>query len=434
MQRRIAKVINWGDFETAFRLLGEPGNGLSSDARADLARKALDQLAGRVEKPIDAVQAEKALKEVRAARAKARPLQLKSVDRALVAVEARTEHLELVEHLKGVSALGERREWHEAALRAQSKLQHPQLTPEAKQILGQVVGVGEHTRSIAQLESAVAAARPGQPAALAGALRPVSLDPLSPPLREQVRALRSLADINAASDTPWRTPPDTALLKRNLMDVQSLAGEPALASRVQLELAVKLFLDGFPKEARELLPDEASAADVALLLNDLKALVLGQGQVRTWPARRAWAPAPAERKAPTSGLPVGVRRLLPESQWGTWQAPAPAPAPETARPLEELARKEQTLRETIRASLEMEREALGRRSDEVLRRLTELQQQFQQNDKEDAVVFAEVENRLKHSLSPAERALAWHLRREGQKVAEIAALLQVSSAAAPPPG
>jgi hypothetical protein len=133
-------------------------------------------------------------------------------------------------------------------------------------------------------------------------------------------------------------------------------------------------------------------------------------------------------------LPPALRYLLPEGQWGKWHAPSAEPVTSAETPVEALARREKPLLDKARADLETERQTSRRRSADVGRQLEQLQQQLQQDEREDAVVFADLENQLQHPLAPTERLLAWHLRREGQKVPDIAAALRQAALVPPANG
>src|SRR5207248_4875775 len=121
------------------------------------------------------------------------------------------------------------------------------------------------------------------------------------------------------------------------------AADPALGGRLRQGFAVQLFLAGRPAEARAMLPAEGSPAEAETLLRDVKTLIAGQGELRTWPARRLIA-----ARSAGDDIPPGLRMLLPEETATTWKSQLREASDPTA--LDELAALEKPQRERIAAA------------------------------------------------------------------------------------
>jgi tetratricopeptide (TPR) repeat protein len=216
-----------------------------------------------------------------------------------------------------------------------------------------------------------------------------------------------------------------------------------LVGRLQQELAVKAFLEGHTAQARDLLPESGPSEHAANLLRDMKALVLGQGEVVSDPARGVLDPKPGAGAAAPRGPPPGLQPLLPEGSRDGWRpqlkesALADLPPTEVAKlaelPPEKAAERldslppqqaakllEQPLRRQLDAALKAESRVAEAHQLESLKALQALRQQTNQQDQEDEKFIAEVEALLKRKLSPAERTLAVLLRSQDLQPGAVA--------------
>jgi tetratricopeptide (TPR) repeat protein len=234
--------------------------------------------------------------------------------------------------------------------------------------------------------------------------------------------LRGLAELRSADAVPWERPPDVPRLKQSIADLQVASRDPDLAHGVQLDLAVKAFVEGFAAEARALLPDNAPPGHAANSLRDMKALVLGKGEVQTRPAQRALEAEPGGGGAGVRGPPrppPGLSPLIPEGNPEGWRPQVREPPGADLPPLERAGRQEKSLREPIEAKIKAEKTTLDRQQAEVLPHLQGLHRRYQQVDREHDQLIAALEGRFQHKLSFAQRHAAIQLHQDGKKADEI---------------
>src|SRR5262249_18594596 len=131
-------------------------------------------------------------------------------------------------------------------------------------------------------------------------------------LQPAVRGLKGLAELQAHVEGRPDGPPDVAALRRSVADLRAGLGRDGLVGRVLQDLALRTGLEGYGGEAGALLPAGGELRPAAGLLRDLKALVLGEGEVGTAPARQAAGPQANEP-------PPGPRLLQPEGEAGGWR-------------------------------------------------------------------------------------------------------------------
>jgi hypothetical protein len=162
-------------------------------------------------------------------------------------------------------------------------------------------------------------------AATAGAVPVVELNTLPANVRrpyqwlDLLRTMRARVEAPLAEGTksPWNAGQAVRLL-------DAIAGEfPADAVRnLRVEISARLFLDGLPKEASELLKNESPNDHAREVLADLRAIVLGEGQLRN---------PQVSRFIPNSGLQgmPGALALVPDSLRDQWKRPRPPAETET---------------------------------------------------------------------------------------------------------
>jgi hypothetical protein len=108
---------------------------------------------------------------------------------------------------------------------------------------------------------------------------------------------------------------------------------------------------------------------------------------------------------------------LPAGQQSSDASPAPARADRA--PLDEAAHLAVAWRQQASASVDKERASAQQHGAHALHLVHQLQHQTQQDDEEDRKLLAEVEALLQRPLTAAERAVVWHLRRQGKNARQI---------------
>jgi hypothetical protein len=143
--------------------------------------------------------------------------------------------------------------------------------------------------------------------------------PVADVAREQLTpALVNTAAVWSALDGAREMLNDNALfasedVERVLKNVKAAAG-PEVANKLRPELAARLFLRGRPADAEKLLEGEVDQFHAAAVLADLRAGVLGRGEIAT-PQIAAFFPS--DGKAPAQSVAI-----LPPEQLAKWKPPA----------------------------------------------------------------------------------------------------------------
>jgi tetratricopeptide (TPR) repeat protein len=402
---RVADLLKAGKPGQALRTLSSEGQDLTTSARAALARRAVGVLVAYVSAAADPAAA---LAEVRQARAAARGLD-DHADRVLGALEAQLEHQRLDRDCKALADLGGQGSWDQAGTRASEALrEHPDLPAPLARALTDLATAGTKLCALERLEGKL---RLGDKLSLAD-----DTD-LPARLRQLLTGLRGLAELQAAADGRWQIAPDVARLKQSLADFQSVAQDNALTGRLQQDLAVKTFLQGYPREACALLPADGPPGHAAELLGDLRALLLGGGEVTTWPAVSAAAAAPAKVEPPG-----GLRPLVPSRAVG-WQPPR-RQAGQGPTPLAVAAVLGRRWHQRAGTFVKREWDRARRRGADALRVVQDSRKKHRQDEEDDQPFLADLAKRLGRPAAAAECALAWQQRRQGQSAAQVAAGLR----------
>ena len=421
LRRRIHTLIGTGQsldtpFE-ALRILGKNDRLLDPAQRSEILSEVVNELARRVERATDPAAA---LKNLRTNRSKlpAGAWFAEALQATLGALEGWLENQVLVRDLRSLHDLLRKDDWVQAANRAHAKLQQTELPANSRAPLEALAQLGGQTLALDKLRAALVIAERERPGETAEAMQQVKSELLSGRLKDLANSMRGLADIRAAGETRWNGTPDIPRLRRGIADFQKQSGEIPLAQRVQQDLAVKLFLEGYSQPARELLPDDGPPGHAADLLRDVKGLLLGRGEMRTWPARQSL----------TTGLnpenvPPAVQSLIPKDRLRDWRPPAAGTAAAGRPALEEVARLEKSLRDQVRTGLQAEREAVRHHALEVEDQVQRLEKGLQQQAEADDTVAAELTAQLQRPLAPAERMLVWHMRRQDKKLLAMTAVL-----------
>jgi hypothetical protein len=421
---RITTTIHSGQIADALRQIAEAGPRLGRTQRTELLALAMNELAQRVESTKDLSGAQKLIGEVGS---RADVLKEDMVNRVLAALEARLAYQLLARDLQAMNDWLAKKQWGQAAVLAQSRLGHTDLTAEMKSNLGSVIQVTRQLQALEQIQRVLHVAERNRPAETVEAFRDLQVEPLAAPLRNLVRALRGLTEVWAAGENPDRRPPNVARLKESLADFRAGSGKAALTVQLQVDLAAKWFLDGFPREARELLPESNGSTEQALgFVRDFQALIEGKGgTVRTWPARQALQGGTGSAKAVRTP-PPGIGKLLPAERRTDWRPPGPDAEPVRPSALDEVAQREKPLREKLQTAFLDERESVQQQADDVQDQLKTLIQQQTRQEEDLQQLYAELEGQLQrpNRLSAAERALAWHGYRRGHKAPVIAQALR----------
>jgi hypothetical protein len=420
--RRISLLIRQGQSDHAFAVMLEAGKALDPRDRAELTQQALNDLAARAE-------ASNApglnLRKVQSASSNARLLQDPAVDRALAALEKRLEGQVLTQELRAVAGLLEKDYWVRAADRWPVRLAQTEMPAEVRSALEEVSLVGRQSHALDQLRAALRTAADTRPAQTAEALQGIDLEQFSPDLKEAVRRLRGLTELWAAGAAPWVKTPSGESLRRSVADFRT--EDPDLAARLQQDLAVKLFLEGFPRQARELLPADGPAGHARQLLRDAAALVAGRGEIETGPARDALA---AAERANGRRPPPGVRALLAEEDGAAWRPPTPSSGRTEADALSRAVRQEPALRDAVRAALQREQDRAAERGAEAFARIRTACREREQAEEQDRKLFTHLETALQRPLTPVERVIAGEARGQGQTPSETLSALAPYQAAA----
>jgi len=192
----------------------------------------------------------------------------------------------------------------------------------------------------------------------------------------------------------------------------------SLALRLQQDLAVKCFLDGYPAQARALLPSNGPVQHAADLLHDVRALLVGKGEVGTWPSRRLL-------DAPELDVP-GLLALLPKDKGPGWRLNVAKAVAPPVTPLQELAKVETAQRKLLTSLHKKTMESFDQEAMRVLMEIVSLQKRHprSENGAEDDKLLAELKGLLKRQdLLASERILALEMHRQGRNTAEIVAVL-----------
>jgi hypothetical protein len=196
--------------------------------------------------------------------------------------------------------------------------------PQAQQALRELL---RETKQVARLER-LRAALTAPPGDALLAWQRVPLRKLPESLRPSARLLAALATLQAEARRIG-PPGDPEDLQEALADFRQLAREPSLVHDICFDLAAHAFLAGNGTESRQLLRQSGSSNSLvtaALLLSDLKTLVLGEGgSIHTDAARTSLALRPATGGATVRGPPQGITDLLPPEALSAWREPGPAP-------------------------------------------------------------------------------------------------------------
>ena len=164
------------------------------------------------------------------------------------------------------------------------------------------------------LPEALAKVVPGDPSATEKALGGLDVKALPEELATIFRpleALQGLDGLRIASEAPAQAPPDVSAICRDAARLAKGLNQPDVSNRPRTDLAVKSFLDCYATEAKSLLPAQVVPGHAAALLDDVRALLLGEGRVTTFAGSRAIAPDPTASPGSPRGPPPGVLSLIP---------------------------------------------------------------------------------------------------------------------------
>jgi tetratricopeptide (TPR) repeat protein len=420
LQLRVRQQFQTGRPSDSFRILRQEAHALSPKQRAQVTREAVNDLAFHVKAGKNPITS---LAEVRRARADGGKLDGAS-ERALEALEARLQDKALSKALNEVGQLGPKGRWRQAGNRAQETLDLMKVPAPAAKALAQVAKGGKLVADLDRVEVALSNERL---ATESNSLRQLNIEALPVALKQPVKGLRALAELQAAGKGRWQRPPGVPAIQGNLADFQAQAGDGNLTARWSQDLASQAFLDGFPAEARLLLPAVGAREHAGALLRDMRRMILNEaGRVSTAPAQHALAAAPGAGAAAPPELPRGIKALIPEAEQDGWRPPVQESAREdlpslepganasrrSNSPREEAGRLEKPWREQALRLVTRERAAAQREVSHALHQVHQFCRQMEQDDEEDRKLQAEVEAELARPLTAAERALAWHLHRQ----------------------
>jgi hypothetical protein len=422
----VQQEIGAGRLPEAITRIQQGRDVLQPQERTQLTRQAVQELAHTAELRATDI----GLREVRQLAPQVRKLD-PELGQTLEAVEARLEARSVAETVEAVREPAAEGRWRDAAERAQESLRQREVPTELAGTLKDVVRFAERQEALKNVSTALGRTEPAALAQTARSLLQASRVQMSrADWSPAVGELAGVRDLQAvATSTPTR-PPSVPRLKENFADLRTTLDDPNALIQEQQDLACKVLLDGFPGEARQLLPEQESPEHARYLLRDLKAMALGKGSVRTWPAEQA---LPAK-----GGIPRGLKPLVPEGEAGGWRPPvrespladlpSAGPGRRTTRPErlpDLLDRMDHAAKERVSKVLTEERETIHHEQLHIAHTLHVLHQQQQQEDQEERDLRAKLEKLLGRKLSSAEWALAWHLwRHKGKQVNEVADALR----------
>jgi hypothetical protein len=413
----IRGILNTQPHEVFGQLGGERGQVLPAAERVQIARQAVNRLAVQVEAAKDPRQA---LAQVRTAGQNAGNLDA-AVRRDLQTLARVAEQRVLTQATGEVRLTLERGQWPEAARLGESRLrQVRELGPEAARheavgTLAEVVRVGRAQEALGRLQEGLRT----------GALDKVPAEQLPGRLRDGVEGLRGLEAVREIAARRVLTVGDAAALRRNLALFEKAAralpdADLTLGGRILQDLAMRQFLEGRTAEYRALMPADGPPDHAAQLLRDMKALALGQGEVATWPAKRALPAEPGKGGDAPRGPPPGLKPLLPEGPRDGWRPVVRESARAEMPPLEKAAQTGKALRAKVETDLKAEQTALDTQTKQAREHLQTVNQRLEERAKVDAQRMSEVETVLARKLEPAERVQVWQLLAQNQTSQQIA--------------
>jgi hypothetical protein len=414
-------------------------------------RQAVNQLAVEVETPGNV---NKALPQVQNAARAAKGIDPVMAER-LKSIEFVARMKLVRESVREVEGLVERGKWSEAGDRADEFLGHldhpepggPSKAPnaparteapevqEGREALKEVADVGKQTKTLDNLGEALKTDDRLQPAEMIAALQKVNGESLPRNLRDMVEGMQGLGQLRAESVASGERPPNVTAIRKNIADFErgiatltEAKADPTLVKCVQQDLAVKAFLDGHPSEARQLLPRDGPAEHAAHLLRDMKAMMLGEGKVVTWPAEQALAPRLGKGGGTPRGPPPGMRPLIPEGAREGWRPPVRESAGADLPPIEKAVELGKALQLRTVAELKAENAALKGRAEKTQQRLQGIDLHIRQNEAEEKRRFSAMEAKLGRKLEPDERVHICHLAAQSKTNDEIVANLRSQTA------
>jgi hypothetical protein len=431
----------------ALGLLRGQGEILESGVRRQLTEQVVGILSSRAEttnRPLDL------LPDVRAAAQDAEAIDA-GLGKQMRAVQGRLEVRALRVSLEQVSGLGEQGKWGDVARAAADPALAAVPKPaEVGQALKEVSEAGTRLESLARLEGTLSATERAGPEEAARLWRSLPEQSLPAELRGPARGLRGLAELRALAEAPGQAP-DPARALQASADLEAGGGDGMLVRRAKQDLAVKAFLDGNAEAAKQLLPADGPPDHAGALLRDMKAVLLGEGQVTTWPAERALPPEAGGAGTGKRGPPAGPRGLIPEGTAEGWRPPLRESALEGLTPLEDAKPAEAGMRQRAAETARDERGWGERDAAAALHRVHVVHQQVvsQQpaaappqvaavppkggdKDADEAKYVADVEAQLGRKLTPPERDAALEMKRAGRSPSDAARQLAKGGPDLPP--
>jgi hypothetical protein len=426
---------------SAFEILRQPETRIIGEAsRLLLGREAVQKLSLKVETGGNATAN---LAEVRTARKHAAELPAE-IRTSLDRLSAQAERTLLAEAVTEVAVRAERGKWGEATGKAKDwlgRLSEARLPEESlataefrarrtemREAFNEAVDVGKRLDSLDRLQSALKTADGKNAEQTARKLGELDASSLNPRLKQQMEALRGLAELKAQAEQTWRETPkvseikdSVARLQRGLQELSGVDG--TLCQKVLQELAVKAFLEGHAPEYFKLMPAEGPAEHAGNLLRDLKALALGEGKVETSPGSHA-LPVVQGKGPGSPRAPPGLEPLMPEGARDSWRPPVRETAKADLPPLEKAAALGKELQAKAEAGINPERAALQNKALAAKEKLNGVYQRIIAPEQAERRQFAEFEAVLDRGLRPIERVQVRELLARKQTPPQILAALK----------
>ncbi len=233
-------------------------------------------------------------------------------------------------------------------------------------------------------------------------------------------ALRGLDGLRLAAEAPAEEPPKVEAIRDDTDRVTVGLKQADLSSRLLPDLSVKSFLDGYPTQARRLLPDQCTPDHAGALLDDMRTVLLGDGRVTTAPAARAVAPDPAAGPGSPRGPPPGALSLIPDAVRGSWKVEVPADAPRSLLSTDEVAGIQRRLKAQVSEQLATKQSAIQALETRTFGEIGALRETVETRITQRAEQIRTIESRLGRALKDYERNLAHdRLGQKGESIAVV---------------
>ena len=233
-------------------------------------------------------------------------------------------------------------------------------------------------------------------------------------LMAEVGRLEDLRELIAVVRGPLAKTPSARLDK--LVDSFSNALDDVQQARVfELELSIKLLLEGLAARAKHRLPDHLPAPVRDARMAELQCLLLGKGTVSSWPFR--------EYVRDDTEPPPLIAIVSPKTDGGTWPTDLQLGPQPTDDSLERITAACSHLESQIAARINELRPALIAEAESQLSAVKSLLGDVRQRAGDRSEQINQIAELTDESLVPIERLVVSHMQCEGKSSAEILAVV-----------